>query len=97
VLAATFEKRMSDTRTWRTDSSAQAGLYELREIREDARTWLTFLATLGYPLAGVEQALVDNEPYQEREVGAADEQAKAQQDAEDTPDGESAEDSANAS
>ncbi|WP_030618517.1 hypothetical protein [Streptomyces fulvoviolaceus] len=92
VLAATFEKRMGETRTWRTDRTAQSAVYELREIRADARTWLTFLAELGYPLSGVEQAVVDNEPFQEREEGAADEQA-----AEGTPDGDSAEDSEDAS
>ncbi|MGP4049329.1 ParB/RepB/Spo0J family partition protein [Streptomyces sp. 2A115] len=95
VLAATFEKRMSETRTWRTDSTAHSAVYELREIRADARTWLTFLAEIGYPLSSVEQAVVDDEPCQEREEeeGAADEQAAA----EDTPDADSAEDSESAS
>ncbi|MFF1917087.1 ParB/RepB/Spo0J family partition protein [Streptomyces sp. NPDC058239] len=88
VLAATFEKRMNEVRTWRTDRSAQSSVYELREIRSDARTWLTFLAEIGYPLSGVEQAVVEDEPFQEHEPDAADE---------DTPDGASAENSEDAS
>ncbi|MDH6222837.1 ParB/RepB/Spo0J family partition protein [Streptomyces pseudovenezuelae] len=87
VLAATFEKRMNEARTWRTDRAARSAVYELGEIRADARTWLTFLAEIGYPLSSVEQAIVDDEAFQEHEPDAAD------QDAEDTPDGASAEDS----
>ncbi|MGW3984052.1 ParB/RepB/Spo0J family partition protein [Streptomyces mirabilis] len=97
VLAATFEKRMSEVRTWRTDRSAQSSVYELREIRQDARTWLTFLAEIGYPLSGVEQAVVDDEPYEEREPDADDADGQADEDTEDTPDGASAEDSEDAS
>ncbi|MFI7405934.1 ParB/RepB/Spo0J family partition protein [Streptomyces sp. NPDC049541] len=97
VLAATFEKRMGEVRTWRTDPAARSAVYELREIREDARTWLSFLAEIGYPLSSVEQAIVDDEPYQEGEPDAADTDGQAAQDTEDTPDGASAEDSENAS
>lgn len=93
VLAATFEKRMGETRTWRTDATARSAVYELREIRDDARTWLTFLAEIGHPLSDVEQAVVDDKPYQEHEAGAADEQAAA----EDTPDSDSTEDPEDAS
>ncbi|MGW2890657.1 ParB/RepB/Spo0J family partition protein [Streptomyces griseoruber] len=97
VLAATFEKRMNEVRTWRTDLTARSAVYELREIREDARTWLTFLAEIGYPLSSVEQAIVDDEPYQEGEPDADDTDAQADEDTEDTPDGASAEDSEDAS
>ncbi|MFG3517513.1 ParB/RepB/Spo0J family partition protein [Streptomyces bobili] len=90
VLAATFEKRMGEVRTWRTDSTARSAVYELREIREDARTWLSFLAEIGYPLSSVEQAIVDDEPYQEGEPDAADE------DTPDDPDAVSVQDSEDA-
>ncbi|MGK3943319.1 ParB/RepB/Spo0J family partition protein [Streptomyces caeruleatus] len=86
VLAATFEKRMGEVRTWRT---ARSAVYELSEIRSDARTWLTFLAEIGYPLSSVEQAVVDDEPYQEDEPDADDADGQAD---EDTEDGASAED-----
>lgn len=94
VLAATFEKRMNEVRTWRTDRTAQSSVYELREIRQDARTWLTFLAEIGYPLSGVEQAVVDDEPYQEKEPDADDADGQAD---DDTEDGVSAEDTEDAS
>jgi hypothetical protein len=94
VLAATFEKRMSETRTWRTDSTARSAVYELQEIRGDARTWLSFLAEIGYPLSSVEQAIVDDEPYQEGEPDTADADGQAD---EDTPDTVSVEDSEDAS
>ncbi|MCX4564337.1 hypothetical protein OHA02_50230 [Streptomyces phaeochromogenes] len=83
VLAATFEKRMNETRTWRTDSTARSAVHELREIRQDARTWLTFLAEIGYPLSSVEQAVVDDEPYQEHEPDAADTHGQADEDTQD--------------
>ncbi|MGI3225006.1 hypothetical protein ACRJ4B_14880 [Streptomyces sp. GTA36] len=85
---------MGETRTWRTDSTARSAVYELREIRQDARTWLTFLAEIGYPLSSVEQAVVDDEPYQEHEPDTADTDGQAD---EDTEDGASAEDSEDAS
>ncbi|MGW1328203.1 ParB/RepB/Spo0J family partition protein [Streptomyces antibioticus] len=94
VLAATFEKRMSEVRTWRSDRTALTAVYELREIREDARTWLAFLAEIGYPLSGVEQAIVDDKPYQEGEPDADDADGQAD---EDTPDAASAEDAEDAS
>ncbi|MEU3795974.1 ParB/RepB/Spo0J family partition protein [Streptomyces fructofermentans] len=94
VLAAAFEKRMNEVRTWRTDLTARSAVYELREIRADARTWLTFLAEIGCPLSSIEQAIVDDEPYQKGEPDADDPDAQA---AEDTPDGASAEDSEDAS
>ncbi|WP_181652240.1 ParB/RepB/Spo0J family partition protein [Streptomyces sp. WAC00263] len=97
VLAATFEKRMNEVRTWRTDRTARSAVYELRKIRQDARTWLTFLAEIGYPLSSVEQALVDDEPSQEHEPDAADADDQASGDPGDTPDGASAEDSEDAS
>ena len=80
---------MAEVRTWRTDSTARASLHELREIREDARTWLTFLAESGYPLSSIEQAFVHDEPYQEGEPDPADADADGQAD-EDTADGASA-------
>jgi ParB family chromosome partitioning protein len=83
VLAATFEKRINEVRTWRTDRTAQSSVYELREMRSDARTWLTLLAEIGYPLSGVEQAIVDDESYQEQEPDAADADAPADEDTED--------------
>ncbi|MEU2284223.1 ParB/RepB/Spo0J family partition protein [Streptomyces sp. NPDC013178] len=86
VLAATFEKRMSETRTWRTDSTARSAVYELHEIRGDARTWLSFLAEIGYPLSSVEQAIVDDEPYQEGEPDTADADGQADEDTPDDPD-----------
>jgi ParB family chromosome partitioning protein len=94
---ASFEKRMGEVRTWRTDSTARSAVYELREIREDARTWLSFLAEIGYPLSSVEQAIVDDEPYQEGEPDAADTDGQADEDTPDDPDGVSAEDSEDAS
>ncbi|MEV7395052.1 ParB N-terminal domain-containing protein [Streptomyces sp. NPDC091215] len=98
VLAATFEKRMSEARTWRTDTAARSSVPELREIREDARTWLTFLAEIGYPLSAVEQAVVDDAAYQESEPDPADTDSQADTADEDTPDGAaSAEDSEDAS
>jgi ParB family chromosome partitioning protein len=72
-------------------------VYELREIREDARTWLSFLAEIGYPLSSVEQAIVDDEPYQEGEPEACDTDDQTAEDSEDTPDAVSAEDSEDAS
>lgn len=97
VLAATFEKRMGEVRTWRTDSTARSAVYELREIREDARTWLSFLSEIGYPLSSVEQAIVDDEPYQEDEPAADDADGQAEQDTPDDPDAVSVEDSEDAS
>ncbi|WP_329468590.1 ParB/RepB/Spo0J family partition protein [Streptomyces sp. NBC_01431] len=97
VLAATFEKRMGEVRTWRTDSTAHSAVYELPETRSDARTWLTFLAEIGYPLSHVEQAIVDDEPYQEGDPEAADTDGQTDEDIEDTPDGVSTEDSEDAS
>ncbi|MBC2868742.1 ParB/RepB/Spo0J family partition protein [Streptomyces mexicanus] len=97
VLAASFEKRMGEVRTWRTDNAARSSVYELREIREDARTWLSFLAEIGYPLSSVEQAIVDDEPYQEGEPEACDTDDQTAEDSEDTPDAVSAEDSEGAS
>jgi hypothetical protein len=60
---------------WRC--TARSAVYELREIREDARTWLSFLAEIGYPLSSVEQAIVDDEPFQEGEPDAADTDGQA--------------------
>ncbi|MGM9470361.1 ParB/RepB/Spo0J family partition protein [Streptomyces murinus] len=97
VLAATFEKRMGEVRTWRTDSTARSTVYELREIREDARTWLTFLTEIGYPLSSIEQAIADDEPYQESEPDAPGTDHEADQDAGDTPDGANAEEPESAS
>ncbi|GGP93029.1 ParB/RepB/Spo0J family partition protein [Streptomyces melanogenes] len=94
VLAATFEKRMGEVRTWRTDPTARSAVYELREIREDTRTWLALLAQIGYPLSSIEQAIVDDEPYQEGEPDAADTDGQTDKDAEDTPDSPSTEDTA---
>ncbi|HEX9353629.1 MAG TPA: hypothetical protein VF933_07410 [Streptosporangiaceae bacterium] len=42
--------------TWRTDTWAPCS-------RADAAEWLTFLASLGYQLAGIEQAVADDVPY----------------------------------
>ncbi|WP_020124550.1 ParB/RepB/Spo0J family partition protein [Streptomyces canus] len=97
VLAATFEKRMGEVRTWRTDRTARSSVYELSEIRSDARTWLTFLAEIGYPLSSVEQAITDDEPYQEDEPDPDDADGQAAEDTEDSQDGASAEDSDDAS
>ncbi|MCW8382462.1 ParB/RepB/Spo0J family partition protein [Streptomyces justiciae] len=94
VLAATFEKRMGEVRTWRTDPAARSAVYELREIRQDARTWLKFLAQIGYPLSSVEQAIVDDEAYQEGQPDTADAHRQAY---EDTPAAVSAEDTEDAS
>ncbi|MGW7208488.1 ParB/RepB/Spo0J family partition protein [Streptomyces sp. NPDC054837] len=94
VLAATFEKRMGEVRTWRTDRTARSAVYELSEIRADARTWLTFLAEIGYPLSRIEQAIVDDEPYQESEPDA--DCADGHTD-EDSQDGARAEDTEDAS
>ncbi|MFD4604333.1 ParB/RepB/Spo0J family partition protein [Streptomyces sp. NPDC058464] len=87
VLAATFEKRMSEARTWRTDSAARSSVLELREIREDARVWLAFLGEIGYPLSAVEQAIADDVAYQEREPNPADTDDQDDEAAEDTLDG----------
>ncbi|MGC0334872.1 ParB family chromosome partitioning protein [Streptomyces sp. SAI-170] len=97
VLAATFEKRMGEVRTWRTDHAARSAVYELQEIREDARTWLSFLAELGYPLSTVEQAITDDKPYQEGEPDPADTDDQADEDTLEDPDAVSVEDSEDAS
>ncbi|MFE1437095.1 ParB/RepB/Spo0J family partition protein [Streptomyces sp. NPDC058739] len=89
VLAAAFEKRMAEVRTWRTDSTARSAVYELREIRHDARTWLTFLADNGYPLSRIEQAITSDKPYQEDEPGTDGQ--PDDEDTQDIPDGASTE------
>ncbi|MFF3982344.1 ParB/RepB/Spo0J family partition protein [Streptomyces sp. NPDC001828] len=93
VLAASFEKRTSEVRTWRTDSTARSAVYELPETRSDARTWLAFLATIGYPLSSIEQAIVDDEPYQDGVPEADDDAGQADEEAQESPDGMSTEDS----
>ncbi|MET9735841.1 ParB N-terminal domain-containing protein [Streptomyces sp. NPDC006458] len=87
VLAATFEKRIGEVRTWRTDSTARSAVYELREIRQNARTWLTFLADNGYPLSRIEAAITNDEPYRQSEPDTPDTSDTDDQTDQDTPDG----------
>jgi ParB family chromosome partitioning protein len=42
--------------TWRTDRYSPCP-------RADAGTYLTFLASLGYPLSAIEQAVADGTPW----------------------------------
>jgi ParB family chromosome partitioning protein len=51
-----YEHALSDANTWRTDR------YSLCS-RRDASRYLTFLASIGYPLAAIEQAVADGLPY----------------------------------
>ena len=51
-----YEQAMSDANTWRTDRYSPCP-------RRDASRYLTFLASVGYQLASIEQALADDVPY----------------------------------
>ncbi|HXL92223.1 MAG TPA: hypothetical protein VN969_25050 [Streptosporangiaceae bacterium] len=59
-VAAAYEQAMTEGEqakaTWRP------GRYSTCP-RERAGEWLTFLASLGYPLAGIEQAVADGAPW----------------------------------
>jgi hypothetical protein len=55
-VVTAYEQAMSDANTWRTDRYAPCP-------RPDASRYLTFLASVGYQLAGIEQALADDAPW----------------------------------
>jgi ParB family chromosome partitioning protein len=60
LIAAAYEERMdgdSGRETWRTDRPYP------RCPRDDARAYFRFLATVGYELAAIEQAVADGVPY----------------------------------
>lgn len=59
IFAACFEKRITESQTWRHDKPQ----YDTEDIRADARTYLEFLGTIGYPLSPIEQAVISGEPY----------------------------------
>ena len=56
-LVAGFEKNMSDGR-WRTD-----GNQGYRHERKQAAEWLKLLVALGYKLSPIEQAVMEDRPY----------------------------------
>jgi ParB family transcriptional regulator, chromosome partitioning protein len=55
-VVTAYEQAMSDANTWRTDRYSPCP-------RRDAGRYLTFLASIGYQLASIEQALADDVPY----------------------------------
>ncbi len=55
-VVTAYEQAMSDANTWRTDRYSPCS-------RPDASRYLTFLASIGYQLAGIEQAIADGIPY----------------------------------
>jgi ParB family chromosome partitioning protein len=55
-VVTAYEQALSDANTWRTDR------YSLCS-RRDASRYLMFLASVGYPLAAIEQAVADGHPY----------------------------------
>ena len=58
-IAAAYEHAMSDgegRNTWRTDRYSPCP-------RTEAAGYLRFLASIGYPLSGIEQAVADLTPY----------------------------------
>ncbi|MEU8893671.1 ParB N-terminal domain-containing protein [Streptomyces sp. NPDC048442] len=59
VLAASYEKRLDQVQTWRMDKPS----WDTEEIRDGARVYLSYLSTIGYTLAPVEKAIVDNVPF----------------------------------
>jgi ParB family chromosome partitioning protein len=55
-VVTAYEQAMSDANTWRTDRYSPCP-------RRDASRYLTFLASIGYQLSSIEQALADDLPY----------------------------------
>src|ERR1017187_6320106 len=55
-VVTAYEQAMSDANPWRTDRYAPCP-------RPDASRYLTFLASVGYQLASIEQALADDVPW----------------------------------
>src|ERR1039458_9711325 len=55
-IVTAYEQAMSDANTWRTDRYSPCP-------RRDAGRYLTFLASVGYQLASIEQALADDVPW----------------------------------
>ncbi|MFF4699888.1 ParB/RepB/Spo0J family partition protein [Streptomyces chattanoogensis] len=60
LVAGCFEKRIEVVQTWRTDEP----LWNLPEIRHDARTYLEALVTFGYEPTAVERAVIQNVTYE---------------------------------
>ncbi|MCX5206107.1 ParB/RepB/Spo0J family partition protein [Streptomyces sp. NBC_00237] len=56
IIAGCYEKRLDEVQTWRTDKPS----FDTNDIRDDARVYLSYLATIGYTLSLVEQAIVDD-------------------------------------
>jgi ParB family chromosome partitioning protein len=55
-VVTAYEQALSDANTWRTDRYSPCS-------RPDASRYLTFLASIGYQLASIEQAIADDIPY----------------------------------
>ncbi|MFI5808689.1 ParB N-terminal domain-containing protein [Streptomyces sp. NPDC051561] len=97
VLAASHEKRLDQVQTWRTDKPS----WDTEEIRDGARTYLSFLSTTGYTLSPVEKAIVDNvtfhpsgEPEESEADDGQDEQAEGSDEQADAPNAEEPEEEA---
>ncbi|MEU6680856.1 ParB N-terminal domain-containing protein [Streptomyces sp. NPDC046925] len=60
LVAACYEKYIDPAHTWRHDNPQ----WDTAERREAARSYLTFLVSVGYEASPIEQALIDGEPYQ---------------------------------
>ena len=91
-IVTAYEQAMSDANTWRTDRYSPCP-------RRDAGRYLTFLASVGYQLASIEQALADDVPWAgdtepgaplAAAIGAAEPAGEPGPDGETDPDGEDA-------
>ncbi|MBO8203141.1 ParB N-terminal domain-containing protein [Streptomyces smyrnaeus] len=60
VLAASYEYRMRDVQTWRSDRPN----WDTEAIRSDAREYLSFLESVGYVLSPIERSIVDGDAYE---------------------------------
>lgn len=60
LVAGCFEKRIEIPQTWRSDEP----VWNLAEIRRDARTYLEALVSFGYEPTPVEQAVIKNAAYE---------------------------------
>jgi ParB family chromosome partitioning protein len=89
-VVTAYEQAMSDVNTWRTERYSPCP-------RRDAGRYLTFLASVGYQLASIEQALADDVPWAgdtepgvplAAAIGAAEPAGEPGPDGEAGPDGE---------
>lgn len=60
LVAACYEKYIDPAHTWRRDNPQ----WDTAERREAARSYLTFLVSIGYEASPVEQSIIDGEPHQ---------------------------------